>query len=122
MKTLNAAIVAALLALPAAGAFAQEEAPSVSPETGSANTQTGGATPTEAEGGTAADQETGSLPSENSLPDDGNTQTGSANTQPGSMKAAGGTAQDTSAAQGPIEDDSMEGNHGVDSAQDVDPN
>ena len=63
----------------------------------------------------------GSLPSENSIPYQNNAQTGSANTQPGSLKAEGGTAQDTSAAQGPMEDD-MEGNHGIDSAQDVNPN
>jgi hypothetical protein len=121
MKKLNAAIFAALIALPTAGAFAQEQAPSVSPETGSANTQSGGSSPTKVQGGTASGQTSGSLPEENNLPDEDNSQTGSANTQPGSLKAEGGTAQDTSAAQGPMEDD-MEGNHGIDSAQDVNPN
>ncbi|MAM55952.1 MAG: hypothetical protein CMN25_01285 [Salinicola sp.] len=120
MKKLNAAIFAALIALPTASAFAQGDAPSVSPESGSANTQSGGASPTKAEGPTAADSAGGKLPTENNLPDEDNGQTGSANTQPGSMKVEGGTAQDTSAAQGPMADD-MEGNHGVDSAQDVDP-
>ncbi|MDH4572354.1 hypothetical protein [Salinicola acroporae] len=121
MKTLNAAIFAALIALPTAVAFAQDEAPSVSPETGSANTQSGGASPTMAEGATASDSASKKLPTENNLPDEDNGQTGSANTQPGSMKVEGATAQDTSAAQGPVADD-MEGNHGVDSAQDVNPN
>lgn len=121
MKKLNAAIFTALIALPTAGAFAQDQAPAVSPETGSANTQSGGSTPTEVQGQTAAEDTSGSLPSENNLPDDMNTQTGSANTADGSMKVDGPTAQDKSAAQGAMEDD-MEGNHGVDSAQDVDPN
>jgi hypothetical protein len=121
MKKLNAAIFATLIALPTAGAFAQEQAPSVSPETGSANTQSGGSAPTKAQGGSMSGETHGSLPSENSIPDQNNAQTGSANTQPGSLKAEGGTAQDTSAAQGPMEDD-MEGNHGIDSAQDVNPN
>ncbi|WP_110692694.1 hypothetical protein [Salinicola halophyticus] len=121
MKKLNAAIFAALIALPTAGAFAQDQAPDVSPETGSANTQSGGSAPTKAEGATAAGESTGSLPSENSLPDTDNAQTGSANTQPGSLKADGPTAQDKSAAKGKMQDD-MENNHGVDSAQDVDPN
>lgn len=121
MKTLNAVIFSALLSLPTAGAFAQSDAPDVSPETGSANTQTGGSTPTQVEGATAAGDSEGSLPSENSLPDENNGQTGSANTQPGSLKAEGKTAQDPAAADGPIQDDSMEDNHGVDSAQDVDP-
>ncbi|MDF3918759.1 hypothetical protein [Salinicola salarius] len=120
MKKLNAAIFAALIALPTAGAFAQEQAPSVSPETGSANTQSGGSSPTKVQGGSAAGQTNGSLPSENNLPDDSNAQTGSANTQPGSLKAQGGSAQDESAARGPMKDD-MEGNHGIDSAQDVNP-
>ncbi|OLO03072.1 hypothetical protein [Salinicola socius] len=120
MKKVNAAIFAALIALPTAGAFAQDQAPSVSPETGSANTQSGDNT-TKAQGGTAAGDTSGSLPTENNLPDTDNAQTGSANTQPGSLKAEGGTAQDTSAAKGAMKDD-MENNHGVDSAQDVDPN
>ncbi|WP_106418352.1 hypothetical protein [Salinicola tamaricis] len=59
--------------------------------------------------------------SENSLPDNDNAQTGSANTQPGSLKAEGPTAQDPQAAEGPITD-TMDSNHGVDSAQDVTPN
>lgn len=121
MKKCNVAMVAVLLALPVASTFAQDKAPSVSPETGSANTQSSGSVPTQAEGATAEGSSSGSLPSENNLPDDDNTQTGSANTQSGSMKAGGTTAQDESAAQGKIQDDSMEGNHGVDSAQDVDP-
>jgi hypothetical protein len=122
MKKLNAAIFAALIALPTAGAFAQDQAPSVSPETGSANTQSGGSAPTKAEGATATGESSGSLPSENNLPDTDNAQTGSANTQPGSLKADGQTAQDKSAAQGKKMQDDMENNHGVDSAQDVDPN
>ncbi|GHB25096.1 hypothetical protein [Salinicola rhizosphaerae] len=121
MKKLNAAIFAAMLALPTAAAFAQDQAPAVSPESGSANTQSGGSSPYDAQGATAAEGGSGSLPSENNLPDENNGQTGSANTQPGSLKAAGPTAQDKSAAQGKIHGDSMEGNHGVDSAQDVDP-
>lgn len=121
MKKLNAAIVAALLSLPVTGAFAGDEAPDVSPETGSANTQTDGSAPTQAEGSTAAGDSEGSLPSENNLPDEDNGQTGSANTQPGSLSTQGETAQDPAAAEGPIQDDSMEDNHGVDSSQDVDP-
>jgi len=121
MKKLNAAIFAALIALPTAGAFAQDQAPSVSPESGSANTQSGGSVPTKVKGATAAGESSGSLPSENNLPDTNNGQTGSANTQPGSLKAEGPTAQDKSAAQGKMQDD-MDNNHGVDSAQDVDSN
>ncbi|WP_353981469.1 hypothetical protein [Salinicola endophyticus] len=118
MKKRNAALFAALLSLPAAGAFA-ESAPSVSPETGSANTRTGGAT-TKVEGATASGKVHGSLESGNSLPDTDNAQTGSANTQPGSLKAEGPTAQDPQAAERPITD-TMDNNHGVDSAQDVTP-
>ncbi len=122
MKTLNTAIVAALLSLPVAAMAQQstQEAPDVSPETGSANTEGAGGTPTEVEGATATGDTDGSLPSDNSLPDTDNAQTGSANTQPGSLKADGPTAQDAEAAKGPV-DDTMDDNAGIDSAQDVDP-
>lgn len=122
MKKLNAAIVAALLTLPAAAMAQQseQEAPDVSPQTGSANTESGGGTPTEVEGATATGGTDGSMASENSIPDDSNTQTGSANTQTNSMKVEGETAQDSQSADGPVHDD-MDENAGIDSAQDVDP-
>ncbi|WP_277809945.1 hypothetical protein [Chromohalobacter canadensis] len=124
-QQLTALTFAALLALPTAGAFAQDDsAPDISSEKGSANTEQGS---TKAEGGTASGETTGHVDGEDSIPggdQEGlSTETGSANTEQGDTAAQGGTAADPDADDGPVSEnmDDPEDNHGVDSAQDVDP-
>ncbi|WP_280540465.1 hypothetical protein [Chromohalobacter sp. 11-W] len=124
-QQLTALTFATLLALPTAGAFAQDNsAPDISGEMGSANTQEGSM---KAEGGTASGMTEGNMDGENSIPDGDqeglSTQTGSANTEQGDTAAQGGTAASPDADDGPVPEsmDDPEDNHGVDSAQDVDP-
>lgn len=123
MKGIYSALITVMLFGMAGMALAEQEAPSVSPETGSANTAPG---TTDVEGGTAADDQTGTMmQEENNLPDgasDMSTQTGSANTERGDTEARGGSTQSPTADDQPVpEGEQMDPNSGVDSGQDVDP-
>ncbi|NWO56186.1 hypothetical protein [Chromohalobacter israelensis] len=125
-QQLTALTFAALMALPAAGALANDDgAPDTSAQVGSANTEEGS---TKVEGGTASGTTEGHVDGENSIPggeqENLSTETGSANTEHGDTEAQGGTAAAPSADDGPVPEgmEDPADNHGVDSAQDVDPN